>query len=107
MQARRTDCALGNSAGPGKGGRELLLTLDRIRATCRGGGLGVPLGGKAVSMLTCCAAGTTAFRVTEPQLSARSGQVRCGRCGALFDALAALSPGPSSRPTPEGAPISA
>src|SRR6267143_3776494 len=110
MQARRTDCALGNSAGPGKGGRELLLTLDRIRATCRGGGLGVPLGGKAVSMVTRCPACATAFRVTEPQLSARSGQVRCGRCGALFDALAALSPDPASRPgreQAEGPPISA
>ena len=58
-------------------------------------------------MITRCPTCATAFRVTEPQLRARAGQVRCGRCGALFDALAALSPGPSSRPTPEGAPISA
>src|SRR6266852_5653812 len=109
MQARRTDCALGNSAGPGKECRELLLTLDRVRATRRDGGLGVPLGGKAVSMVTRCPACATAFRVTEPQLRARAGQVRCGRCGALFDALAALSPDPASRPPredAEGPPIS-
>ena len=55
------------------------------------------LGGPAVSMITRCPACATAFRVTESQLHARSGQVRCGRCGALFDALAALSPGSSSR----------
>src|SRR5438309_6770611 len=101
MQARRTDCALGNSAGPDRGSRELLLTLDRVRGTRRGGGLGVPLGGKAVSMVTRCPACATAFRVTEPQLRARAGQVRCGRCGALFDALAALSPDPASRPPRE------
>src|SRR6266496_4124560 len=103
MQARRTDCALGNSVGPGKRSRELLLTLDRVRAACRGAGLGVPLRGKAVSMITRCPACATAFRVTEPQLSARAGQVRCGRCGALFDALTALSPGPASRPAREDA----
>ncbi len=50
-----------------------------------------------MSMITRCPACATAFRVTESQLRARSGQVRCGRCGALFDALAALSPGSSSR----------
>src|SRR2546427_9151252 len=110
MQARRTDCALGNSAGPGEGSRELVLTLDRVRAPCRGRGLGVPIGGKAVSMVTRCPACATAFRVTEPQLRARAGQVRCGRCGTLFDALAALSPDPASRPGREdaqGPPISA
>ncbi len=63
----------------------------------------MPLRGKAVSMITRCPACATAFRVTEPQLSARAGQVRCGRCGALFDALAALSPGPASRPAREDA----
>jgi predicted Zn finger-like uncharacterized protein len=50
-----------------------------------------------MSMITRCPACATAFRVTESQLRARAGQVRCGRCGALFDALAALSPGPSGR----------
>src|SRR5207247_7292768 len=48
-------------------------------------------------MITRCPACATAFRVTESQLRARSGQVRCGRCGALFDALAARGPGSSSR----------
>jgi len=70
----------------------------------------VPFRGQAVSMITRCPTCATVFRVTEPQLSARAGQVRCGRCGALFDALAALSPGPSSRPGregQEGPPISA
>ena len=70
----------------------------------------MPFRGQAVSMITRCPTCATVFRVTEPQLSARAGQVRCGRCGALFDALAALSPGPSSRPGregQEGPPISA
>ena len=70
----------------------------------------MPIGGKAVSMVTRCPACATAFRVTEPQLRARAGQVRCGRCGTLFDALAALSPDPASRPGREdaqGPPISA
>lgn len=43
-----------------------------------------------MSMITRCPACSTAFRVTEPQLRARAGQVRCGRCGTMFDALAAL-----------------
>ncbi len=50
-----------------------------------------------MSMITRCPACATAFRVTESQLRARGGQVRCGRCGALFDALAALGPGSSGR----------
>lgn len=63
-----------------------------------------------MSMITRCPACATAFRVTELQLRARAGQVRCGRCGALFDALTALSPDPASRPAREDAetpPISA
>ena len=54
-------------------------------------------------MITRCPACATAFRVTEQQLQAREGQVRCGRCSTLFDALAALSPGPASRPAREHA----
>ena len=50
-----------------------------------------------MSKITRCPACATTFRVSESQLRARAGQVRCGRCGALFDALAALSPGPSGR----------
>src|SRR5260370_17326804 len=63
-----------------------------------------------MSMITRCPACATAFRGTEPQLRARAGQVRCGSCGALFDALSALSPDPASRPAredAEGSPISA
>jgi len=65
--------------------------------------------GQAVSMITRCPTCATVFRVTEPQLSARAGQVRCGRCGALFDALAALSQAfqPPGREGQEGPPISA
>lgn len=56
-------------------------------------------------MITRCPACATAFRVTEPQLRARAGQVRCGRCGAQFDAIAALAQGSAGRsalPNAEG-----
>src|SRR5258706_14790217 len=101
MQAGRTDCALGNSLGPDRRSREVLLVLDRVRATCRGGRLGVPFRGQAVSMITRCPTCATAFRVTEPQLSARAGQVRCGRCGARVEEVAALRAGPYTRPAPK------
>ena len=42
-------------------------------------------------MATRCPSCGTAFRVADSQLRARAGQVRCGRCGTLFDALAALA----------------
>jgi len=48
-------------------------------------------------MTTRCPACATAFRVADSQLQARAGQVRCGRCGTLFDALAALSANPARR----------
>lgn len=51
----------------------------------------MPLGSAAVSMTTRCPSCGTAFRVADSQLQARAGQVRCGRCGTLFDALAALT----------------
>jgi predicted Zn finger-like uncharacterized protein len=60
-----------------------------------------------VSKITRCPACGTAFRVTESQLLARAGQVRCGRCGALFDALAALDPARAARGEAEAPPISA
>jgi predicted Zn finger-like uncharacterized protein len=41
-------------------------------------------------MITRCPRCETAFRVTENQLQARVGQVRCGRCHSVFDARAAL-----------------
>lgn len=44
-----------------------------------------------MSRITRCPSCVTAFRVNDAQLSARGGHVRCGRCGATFDALAALT----------------
>lgn len=58
----------------------------------------MPLGGKAMGMMTRCPTCSTAFRVTEEQLGARDGQVRCGRCNTLFDAIASLSSDPVTRP---------
>lgn len=43
-----------------------------------------------MSLVTRCAACGTAFRVHAAQLSARGGKVRCGRCAAVFDAIAGL-----------------
>jgi len=43
-----------------------------------------------VSRVTRCPECGTAFRISDPQLAARSGQARCGRCGKVFDARAAL-----------------
>lgn len=51
-----------------------------------------------VSMITRCPTCGTAFRVTEQQLGAREGRVRCGRCDTLFDANATLSSDPVTRP---------
>src|SRR5262249_57668006 len=62
----------------------------------------MPLRNTAVSMMTRCPTCGTAFRVTEQQLGAREGKVRCGRCDTLFDALATLSSDPvTTRPLPE------
>ena len=43
-----------------------------------------------VTMITTCAACRTAFRVTQEQLAAREGRVRCGMCATVFDARKAL-----------------
>ena len=43
-----------------------------------------------VSLVTRCPTCGTAFRVLAGQLSARAGRVRCGKCGAVFDGIAAL-----------------
>jgi predicted Zn finger-like uncharacterized protein len=43
-----------------------------------------------MSLVTRCPACATAFRVLPEQLSARAGQVRCGKCGAVFDGITAL-----------------
>lgn len=61
-----------------------------------------------MSMMTRCPSCDTVFRVTEQQLGAREGQVRCGICDTLFDALTTLSSDPATRPPREktGPPIS-
>lgn len=43
-----------------------------------------------MSLITRCPTCATAFRVLPGQLSARQGRVRCGKCGAVFDGIAAL-----------------
>ena len=42
-------------------------------------------------MITHCPSCHTHFRVHAEQLAARAGQVRCGKCGRIFDALEHLS----------------
>lgn len=43
-----------------------------------------------MSLVTRCPTCGTAFRVLPGQLSARAGRVRCGKCGTVFDGIAAL-----------------
>lgn len=43
-----------------------------------------------MSLVTRCPSCATAFRAQREQLAARGGRVRCGRCGAVFDAISAL-----------------
>ena len=43
-----------------------------------------------MKMVTRCPACGTNFRVYDEQLAARGGQVRCGQCATVFDALATL-----------------
>ena len=43
-----------------------------------------------MSLITRCPTCATAFRVLPGQLSARAGRVRCGKCGGVFDGIAAL-----------------
>jgi predicted Zn finger-like uncharacterized protein len=56
-------------------------------------------------MITYCPSCHTHFRVHAEQLAARAGQVRCGKCSRVFDALDHLieetSPAPAARPKPE------
>lgn len=47
-------------------------------------------------MYTECPHCSAIFRVTATQLSSANGQVRCGLCGGLFNALHALHDGPGS-----------
>ena len=56
-----------------------------------------------MSLTTRCPTCGTAFRVQPVQLSARGGKVRCGKCAAVFDGVAALvdaSALPSTEPAP-------
>lgn len=46
-----------------------------------------------MSLATRCPVCQALFRVTPEQLRARTGQVRCGRCQAIFDGLAHLASG--------------
>ena len=65
----------------------------------------MPLGNSPMSKTTRCPACATVFRVVDAQLDAGGGKVRCGRCGATFDALAFAHPGCSpARRTPAGQP---
>ncbi|HEY2338257.1 MAG TPA: DUF3426 domain-containing protein [Burkholderiales bacterium] len=43
-----------------------------------------------MSLVTRCPVCATAFRVQRTQLAARGGKVRCGKCGQIFDGIAAL-----------------
>lgn len=43
-----------------------------------------------MTLVTRCTACSTTFRVQPAQLSLRGGKVRCGKCHAVFDGLAAL-----------------
>jgi len=43
-----------------------------------------------VSLVTRCPVCGTAFRVQSSQLAAQSGTVRCGKCGGVFNGVAAL-----------------
>jgi len=59
--------------------------------------------GTAQSLITRCPGCGTAFRASGAQLEARAGQVRCGRCGRVFDGLAhaiELPASPAEPPSP-------
>ncbi len=52
-----------------------------------------------MSLVTRCAACGTTFRVTQPQLEAHGGKVRCGTCKTVFDGRQALLVLPEPVPT--------
>jgi predicted Zn finger-like uncharacterized protein len=56
-----------------------------------------------MSLATRCPICEALFRVTPDQLRARAGQVRCGRCNAVFDGLAHLAPERDHVAPPPGA----
>lgn len=64
-----------------------------------------------MSLATRCTACNTVFRVVQDQLKVSQGWVRCGRCGAVFNALEGLfdlDPAPTTAPeAPAPAPATA
>lgn len=58
-------------------------------------------------MQTRCPACGTRFLITPEQLKARQGQVRCGQCQTIFDALATLSDTPPSTVSQPSSPAPA
>lgn len=60
-----------------------------------------------MSLVTRCPVCATAFRVLPEQLAARNGQVRCGKCTAVFDGAAGLlKQNQPEAPVPEDAAAS-
>lgn len=55
-----------------------------------------------MSQITCCPACATLFRVTDGQLQAAQGWVRCGQCGEVFEALLHQAPGSAPPPPSPG-----
>ena len=53
-----------------------------------------------MSMVTSCPSCVTTFRVSHDQLKVRHGEVRCGKCDAVFDAFKTLASLPDE-PLPE------
>jgi predicted Zn finger-like uncharacterized protein len=58
---------------------------------------------KKPSLITSCPACAASFYVTPEQLSAYRGEVRCGKCSHVFNALDRLSESPEDSPTPKTA----
>ena len=56
---------------------------------------------KKTSLVTSCPACAAGFYVTPEQLSAHRGEVRCGKCSHVFNALDRLSKSPEGSSTPE------
>jgi predicted Zn finger-like uncharacterized protein len=57
-----------------------------------------------MSLVTRCPVCGTAFRVNSSQLAAQSGTVRCGKCGGVFNGVAALVEEGEARLTLEPSP---
>ncbi len=59
-----------------------------------------------MSYITRCPNCRTAFKVTEPQLAAHGGKVRCGKCAFIFNARDSLEQRVADVPAPQAAPVS-